>query len=110
MGTTEQMEGVRDAARSNLDEVVASIRELGKSTRDLGTAATEVAEREISMAIDISEGIVSRVLSIDAIGRTRNEGLPARLRKDVHRAVDVAADLGFVVTSGVADFVTGMTS
>lgn len=88
--------------RTGLEDVVRSVRALARSTRTIAEATGHVAERELAMAISISEQLRDSVMSAQTLERARKEELPAKLRQDAHRVVDLFADLGAVA------FVTGV--
>lgn len=79
--------------RTGLEDVIRSLRRLTRESRNLAVTGTEVMERELAMAITISEQIRNGVLSEEALKEVRTEGLPAQLRKDAHRIVDLVADV-----------------
>ncbi len=56
------------------------------------------------MAISISEKIRDNVFSEKMLKEARTEGLPARLRSDAHRALDLAADAGAIVYNNALTF------
>lgn len=94
---------------TGLEDVVRSVRALARMTRDLSESAASVAERELAMAIGISERLRDGIVSADALRRARAEELPARLRADAHRVLDLFADAGAVAYRFGIDFVEGLT-
>lgn len=90
---------------TGLEDVVRSLRALVRSTRKLGGASIEVLERELAMAIDISEQLRDRVISQEALERARSDKLAADARRSAHRIVDLVADVGTVGIMSAIDFV-----
>lgn len=89
---------------TGLEDVTRSVRALARATRSVGESAADVIERELAMAINISEQIRDRVVSPDMLAEARSEGLPARLRDDAHRALDLVADVGSIAYTSVLEF------
>ncbi len=89
---------------TGVEDVVRSVRELARGTRDLGGDAAEVVERELSMAIEISEKIRDQVVSREMLKRARDMELHGRFRKDAHRVIDLVADTGAVALLAALDF------
>lgn len=92
---------------TGLEDVVRSVRALLRTSRNLGTASIEVLERELAMAITISERIRDDIVSPETLERTRKQGLTARFRKDAHDVVDLLADAGGIAFNGALDFLEG---
>jgi len=82
---------------TGLEDVVRSVRALARTTRNLGELSAEVVERELAMAINISEQLRSDVISAQTLEEARKQSLPSKLRKDVHDTVDLVADVGSVL-------------
>jgi hypothetical protein len=91
---------------SGADDVVTSVRKLARSTANLGAASAEVLERELAMAIRISEQIRDRMISREALEEARKQEVLSSLRTDAHRAVDLVADVGAVGIVAFSDFLT----
>ena len=87
-----------------LEDLTRSVRGLARVTRDLGESAAEVAERELSMAVSISENIYNSVVSEKAIEKARSNALAAGLRDDAHRVVDLVADAGTILAQSAVEF------
>lgn len=81
---------------TGLEDVVRSVRTLARTTRGLAVDSAGVLERELAMAIRISEQIRDSALSAESLAEARRSELPARLRKDAHQALDLAADVASV--------------
>jgi hypothetical protein len=90
--------------RTGLEDVTRAARSLARSTRKLGGSAAMVAERELAMAISIAEDLRDRTISRETLVEVRESELGARLRRDVHRAVDLVADTAGVLTVTTMNF------
>jgi hypothetical protein len=90
--------------RTGLEDVTRSVRALARTARGLGSATADVAERELAMAITISEQLRDGVFSEAAIKKSRQGGVMASLRQDAHRTVDLVADVGTIAFNSVLDF------
>ena len=89
---------------TGLEDVTRSVRAVVRATRTVGEASADVLERELAMAISISEQIRDNVISEKMLEKTRTEGLPARLRTDAHRSVDLIADIGSILYNSTLTF------
>jgi hypothetical protein len=92
-------------ASTGVEDVVRSVRELTRSTRGLGTDIVGVVERELAMAIDISERLRDEVISRETLKRARDMELHGRFKRDAHRAIDLVADTGAVTLLIALDFI-----
>jgi len=101
--TAINVTNVVEESLTGIEDVARSLRQLARSTSDLGGAAADVLERELAMAIKISQQVRDRSISPEMLKRVRSEGLPARLRKDAHDVVDLVADLTSVVAVSAFD-------
>ncbi len=97
-------ESVVNEQPTGLEDVVRSVRAVVRASRAVGEASADVLERELAMAISISEQIRDNVFSEKMLEEARAEGLPARLRSDAHRALDLAADAGAIVYNSALTF------
>jgi hypothetical protein len=77
---------------TGLEDVVRSVRALARTTRDLGEASAEILERELAMAIKISEQIRNDVISAETLEEARKQSLASKVRKDAHDALNLMAD------------------
>lgn len=87
-------------------EVVSSLRRVTRISQQLMLGANEVLERELAMAVSISEGIRDRTITDVALSEARTGRLHARLREDAHRIVDLAADISGVATGSAVSFIS----
>lgn len=89
---------------AGLEDVVRSLRVLTRSGRDLVVDGGAVLERELSMAVSISERLRDEALSAESLERARKGKLNAALREDTHRLVDLIADVGGVAALSAIRF------
>ena len=87
-----------------LEDLARSVRALARSTRELGMEATQVVERELAMAIRISEDLRDQVIADQALERVRNDDLWGQFRKDAHTTVDLVMDASGLVALSALDF------
>jgi hypothetical protein len=85
--------------RTGLEDVLRAARQLARETRGLAESAAGVVERELAMALSVAESLRDRLVSEEALRRSREHPLMSRLRTDAHRAVDLGMDV--VATSYV---------
>ncbi len=78
--------------KTGLEDVVRSVRALARQTRGLAEGVAGVAERELAMGLSVAEQLRDTLITKDALTQSRSMELIARLRLDVHRAVDLAMD------------------
>jgi hypothetical protein len=72
------------------------LRVLVRNSRNLVIDAGGVLERELAMAISLSERLRDESISPETLERVRPGRLNQRLRDDAHRIVDLVADVGGV--------------
>ncbi len=89
---------------TGLEDVTRAVRGLLRTSLNLGESTFDVAERELAMAIRVSEQIRDEALSEKALERARHGGVSARLRQDAHQVVDLVADLGSIAYVSALDF------
>lgn len=95
---------IRQDEAAGIEDVFRSVRVLARQTRGLAESAASVAERELAMAISIAEQLRDSVISPETLERARREELPARLRQDAHRTLDLVADAASVAYVTVLGF------
>lgn len=93
--------------RTGLEDVVQSVRALARATRAVGLDAGQVLERELAMAITISERLRDSTISREALEKSRQQPLAAALRRDAHRALDLVADAAGVAVVSSFDLLGG---
>jgi hypothetical protein len=87
-----------------LEDLTRSVRALLRSGRSLSTSTLEVAERELAMAIGISESIRDDIVTRESLQRARHKGVMASFRNDGHRMVDLIMDVGSIAVNSGLDF------
>lgn len=90
---------------AGLEDVTRALRDLTRSGRDLLVDGGQVLERELSMAISISERVRSETLAASILEEARGAPLNQRLRDDAHRVVDIVADVSGVAVLSAVRFV-----
>ncbi|MBL6750748.1 MAG: hypothetical protein ISP90_09515 [Nevskia sp.] len=104
----ETANAAKDQTPAGIEDVVRSVRELARSTRTVGLDAANIVERELAMVISISERIRDTTLSPEILHKSRSKPLPAALRRDAHRALDLVADVASVAFVSASDFVEAL--
>ncbi len=89
---------------TGLDDVTRSVRTLARSSRDLLTDAGGVLERELAMAVSVSERLRDEAISKERLKEARSGGIQSGLRESAHRVVDLVADAFGVATVTVSRF------
>ena len=77
---------------TGLEDVIRSVRALARTTSELGENSAEILERELAMAIKISERLRDDVISAETLEEARKRPLASKLRKDAHDALNLMAD------------------
>lgn len=83
---------------SGVEDVTRAVRSLARGSRDLLTDAGEVLERELAMAVAVSERIRDDAVSEELLRDARSVRVQAELRDSAHRVVDLIADAVGVAT------------
>lgn len=94
---------------TGIEDIVRSVRASGRTARILGEDLASILERELAMAINISERLRDEIVSENALAEARKEPLPARLREDAHRLVDLTADAGSLLYVNAIKFFENLT-
>jgi hypothetical protein len=94
----------RTPKETGIDDLAQSLRSLTRSGRALLTDGGNIVERELAMAITISERLRGDIFSENVLEDVRSRPFNARLRADAHRAVELVADVGGVLVTGAAQF------
>jgi hypothetical protein len=92
----------------DVDEVFSSFRELTHSGGTVLAAGGAALERELNMAIRLSEQIRDSVLTAKSIEQARAQKLNKSLRADGHRIVDVLADVTGVAAAAAVRLADGL--
>jgi hypothetical protein len=82
---------------SGLEDVVRSARAIARTARNLGEDSANLVEREMAMAIKISNQLLDDVISKESLEEARHQPLAAKLRQDAHDTVSLMADVGSVL-------------
>lgn len=93
---------------SGLEDVTRAVRTLARSSRDLLTDAGGVLERELAMAVAVSERLRNEAVSEELLRDARSVRVQAGLRDSAHRVVDLVADAVGVATVTAVRFGEGM--
>lgn len=75
-----------------VEDVTRTVRQVTRTGRDLVTDVGEVLERELAMAISISERLRDEAVSEELLREVRTMRVHAGIRDSAHRAVDLVAD------------------
>lgn len=97
-----------DDRKIGLEDLTRSVRTLVRSSRNLGLEATKVAERELAMAIQVSEEIRDRTVSQEFLKRARADKLSSKFRVDAHRGVDLLFDAVSIAAISFTDLLEGI--
>lgn len=90
---TNQGKGVEDVTRA--------VRVLARNSRDLLADAGDILERELAMAVAVSERLRDQAVSEELLAEARNLRFQAGVRDSAHRVVDLVADAVGVATISV---------
>lgn len=84
------------------DTVSDSLKVLARNSRDLLTDVGGVLERELAMAVSLSERLRDESVSAELLAEARAGKLQAGFRDSSHRVVDLVADaVGVAAVSAV---------
>jgi hypothetical protein len=87
--------------RSGLDDLLKSLETVTKGGGRLAVSGGNLIEREIRMAVGLSDQIRDSVFSSEALDEVRAQPLYGRLRSDGYRVVDLLADVGGITAQGI---------
>lgn len=90
---------------AGLADVMRSVRALARESRQIVTDAGEVLDREVAMAISISERLRDETLSPEILKEARSGRLTSAARGNAHRIIDLLADTGGAATVVALRFV-----
>lgn len=77
---------------TGLEDITRSLRALLRTGRVLGEGSLDLVEREVALAIQLSEDIRDQTIDKARLDEARADKLMSTLRRDTHRAVDLFAD------------------
>lgn len=83
-----------------LDDVLSSLQAITDGGGRVALTGGNLIERELQMAVSLSEQVRDSIFSAEALDEARAQPLNARLRSDGHRVVDLLADVGGVTVQG----------
>ena len=89
---------------AGLEDVTRALRVLTRNGRDLVTDVGEVLEREVAMAVSISERLRDESVSKELLKDARAGKLQGGFRDSSHRIVDLVADAMGVATVSTVRF------
>ena len=89
---------------AGLQDLTRSVRVLARSSRDLLVDAGEVLERELAMAVEVSERLRDETVSEQLLREGRDVRVLSGLRRSAHSVVDLAADAVGVATVSAVRF------
>jgi hypothetical protein len=89
---------------TGVEDVTRTARQVTRSGRDLITDVGEVLERELAMAVSISERLRDETVSKAMLAEARTLRVQSNVRDSAHRVVDLLADAVGVATLTVARF------
>ena len=95
-------------ATEGLEDLTRSVRVLARNSRNLVTDAGEVLERELAMAVEVSERLRAQTVSDELLSEARAVRVQAGLRQSAHGVVDLVADAVGVATVSAIRFVETM--
>jgi hypothetical protein len=91
---------MRTDLTNGIDDILASLQSVTRGGGRVAVTGGSLVEREINMAISLSEDIRDSLFSAEALAAARAQPLNKRLRTDGHRLVDLLVDVGGVTVHG----------
>ncbi len=102
--TTNTATHTENKTSGGIENVAKSARTLLRSLSGLSTTSLKMIERELAVAISVSEQIRDGLVTPLALESTRKKEVVNQFRADAHRAVDMAIDAGGLVLNIGLDF------
>jgi hypothetical protein len=96
----------RDIER-DIDDMLKALRSVGRSGGTVVNASGNALERELDMAIRLSEEIRDSVINPATLAEARQQRFHEQLRADAHRLIDIIADFGGVAALQMVRFADG---
>lgn len=93
---------------AGLEDVTHAVRVLARNSRSLIADAGEVLEREVSMAVAMSERVRDEAVSKEMLKEARALRVHSDIRDSAHRVVDLVADAVGVASISVIRFAERM--
>ena len=97
----------RDVER-DIDDMLKALRSVGRSGGAVVSVSGNALERELDMAIRLSEQIRDSVINPETLAEARQQRLHEQIRADAHRLVDIVADFGAVAVLQMIRFADGI--
>jgi hypothetical protein len=91
-------------ARTGLEDLTRTAGQVARSGRDLITDVGEMLERELAMAVSISERLRDQTVSQQMLSEARSLRVQSSVRDSAHHIVDLIADAVGVTTLTIARF------
>jgi len=91
---------MRTDLTNGIDDILAALQSVTRSGGRVAVTGGNLVEREINLAISLSEDVRGSLFSAEALEEARAQPLNRRLRSDGHRFVDLAVDVGGVTVHG----------
>jgi hypothetical protein len=89
---------------AGVEDVTRAVRQVARSSRDLVTDVGETLERELAMAVSISERLRDETVSPHTLSEARSLRVQSGVRDSAHRVVDLIADAVGVASLTIARF------
>jgi hypothetical protein len=87
-----------------VEDLTRTARQVVRSGRDLITDVGEILERELAMAVSISERLRDQTVSQQMLSEARSLRVQSSVRESAHHIVDLIADAVGVTTLTIARF------
>lgn len=101
---TRSTAATKPGQAAGLEDLTRSVRVLARSSRDLLADAGGVLERELAMAVQVSERLRDETVSDELLREARAVRVQAGLRRSAHSVVDLVADAVGVATVSAVRF------
>lgn len=101
---TRSTSSTKPGQGAGLADLTRSVRVLARSSRDLIADAGGVLERELAMAVEVSERLRDETVSEELLREGREVRVLSGLRRSAHSVVDLAADAVGVATVSAVRF------
>jgi len=98
--TENQVRLMQRDLTNGLDDLIASLQAVTRGGGRLAVSGGNLVEREVNMAVSLSEDVRDSIFSTQALKDARAQPLNGRLRTDGHRIVDLLVDIGGVTVHG----------
>lgn len=96
------------ASGTGAADVARTVRQVARGSRDLFEDIGEAVERELTMAVALSERLRDEAVAPATLADARSLRVQAGIRDSAHRFVDLVADVVGVATMTIVRFGEGM--